>query len=116
MFHLEPLLEKYQSVATISGYKRNNTLQKLAELGGKRERGIIGRCYLRITFASRESPPFAKKSRIYKDSENLYKILTEINSAISPIVEEDFSSQIEAGKVATVQPTTSNPQQVASFR
>ena len=33
MFHLEPLLEKYQSVATISGYKRNNTLQKLAELG-----------------------------------------------------------------------------------
>ena len=49
-------------------------------------------------------------------SERLYKSLTEINSAISPIVEEDFSSQIEAGKVATVQPTTSNPQQVASFR
>ena len=49
-------------------------------------------------------------------SERLYKSLTEINIAISPIVEEDFSSQIEAEKVATVQPTTSNPQQVASFR
>ena len=31
-------------------------------------------------------------------SERLYKSLTEINSAISSIVEEDFSSQIEAGK------------------